>query len=138
MILTLLRYCLLTITVLFAILQCGFTKETLIKIPVTTPINLSLLNEAKHSLKVANTYLLKTQMANGSWKDHPAITALVLYSFLLSPSNEQSSVAIQKGLDFIESFVQKDGGIYRKEYRNYVTAVCLMALAETGKDKYRK
>jgi squalene-hopene/tetraprenyl-beta-curcumene cyclase len=105
-----------------------------------TNINLSLQKETDHSLGIAQSFLLNAQSSNGSWKDHPAITALVLYSFMLPPSSivdRQSEQAIQKGLTYIESFVQKDGGIYRKEYRTYVTSVCLLALVETNAIKYQ-
>ena len=102
--------------------------------------NLSLAKEAEHSLKIASSFLLNKQLPNGSWKDHPAITALALYSFMMLPSsinNNKAEQAIQKGLNYLESFVQKDGGIYRKEYRNYVTAVCLLAFIETNELKYQ-
>ena len=102
--------------------------------------NLSLAKEAKHSLKMAGSYLLNKQLPNGSWKDHPAITALALYSFMISPpivDDKKTEQAVQKGLKYIESFVQKDGGIYRKEYRNYVTAVCLLAFIEANNLKYQ-
>jgi len=106
----------------------------------TPHINLSLQKETSHSLEIARSFLLKTQLPNGSWKNHPAITALVLYSMMIPPSSivdTQIKKAIQNGLYFIESFVQKDGGIYRKEYRNYITAVCLLALVETNSMKYQ-
>jgi len=103
------------------------------------PANLSLLKETEHSLKNAHKYLLKSQLPNGSWDDHPAITALVLYSFLLPPRyspDTTSEQALQKGFAYLETFVQPDGGIYGEEYRNYVTAVCLLAFAESGEKKY--
>jgi squalene-hopene/tetraprenyl-beta-curcumene cyclase len=139
-ILTFIKQCTVIILILLVIYNNSLSKETPIKVTVNQPVNLSLFNEARHSLCTSGNYLIKTQLPNGSWKEHPAITSLVVYSLLLSPdslSNKKATTAIQKGLAFIESFVQKDGGIYQKEYRNYVTAVCLMALTETGDKKYR-
>ncbi len=112
-----------------------------IKTQEASPADLSLLKETKHALKMAYTYLIKSQLPNGSWKDDPAITALVLYSFMVQPlynPDENSARAIKKGIDYVETFVQPDGGIYRKGYRNYVTAVCLMAFTETGLEKYHQ
>jgi len=112
-----------------------------IKTQEASPADLSLLKETKHALQMAYTYLIKSQLPNGSWKDDPAITALVLYSFMVQPlynPDEKSAGAIKKGIDYVETFVQPDGGIYRKGYRNYVTAVCLMAFTETGLEKYHQ
>ena len=102
--------------------------------------NLSLLKETKHSLEIAYEYLLKSQLPNGSWNDNPAITALVLYSFLLPPlynPDINSEKALIKGFEYLETFVQPDGGIYKEEYRNYVTSVCLLAFVESNQEKYR-
>ena len=96
--------------------------------------DISLLKEARHSLKQAHEFLLNSQMENGSWKNEPAITYLVLYSFLLYPTyipDGRTEAALRQGFAFLETFVKPDGGIYRKEYRNYTTAVCLLAFAES-------
>ncbi|MDX9787344.1 MAG: prenyltransferase/squalene oxidase repeat-containing protein [Desulfobacterales bacterium] len=101
--------------------------------------HLSLLNESKHTLEQAHEFLLKSQLPNGSWNDNPAITALVLYSFLLQPiynPGEKSEPAIANGFKYLESFVKPDGAIYKEEYRNYMTAVCLLAFAESKMEKY--
>jgi squalene-hopene/tetraprenyl-beta-curcumene cyclase len=102
--------------------------------------NLSLLKEAMHSINLAGSFLIKNQMDNGSWKNDPAITSLVLYALLLDPlynPNQTSEKAISKGLAFVEQFVKPDGGIYRKEYRNYVTSVCLLAFTESNLIQYK-
>jgi squalene-hopene/tetraprenyl-beta-curcumene cyclase len=125
--------------ILIAIPTFCIANQKPVKIQINQQINLSLFKETQHSLKISSEYLLNNQLPNGSWKDHPAITALVIYSFIIHPStisDKKADQAIEKGLKYIESFVQKDGGIYRKEYRNYVTAVCLMAFTETQLTKY--
>ncbi len=102
--------------------------------------NLSLLKETEHSLKQAFEFLLKTQQPNGSWKDDPAVTSLVLYAFLLDPTynpDTQANQTIIKAFQYLEQFVKPDGGIYKEKYKNYVTAVCLMAFSESGLEKYK-
>jgi squalene-hopene/tetraprenyl-beta-curcumene cyclase len=106
---------------------------------IKAPANLSLLKETEHSLKNAHKFLLNSQQPNGSWDNHPAITALVLYSFMVPPlysPDTNSEQALQKGFAYLETFVQPDGGIYGEGYRNYVTAVCLLAFTESGEKKY--
>ncbi len=102
--------------------------------------DISLLNEARHSLKQAHEFLLNSQLPNGSWKNEPAITSLVLYSFLLHPTyvpDERTEEALRNGFTYLETFVKPDGGIYRNEYRNYTTAVCLLAFSESKEDRYK-
>ncbi|ACL02053.1 cycloartenol synthase-like protein [Desulfatibacillum aliphaticivorans] len=106
-----------------------------------SPVSVSLEKSAAHSLQTATEFLVGSQEEDGSWSKDPAITALVVYSLLLSPGYDpdgRTETSIAKGLDYITQFVQPDGGIYRKEYRNYVTAVCLMALTRTQDKKYAK
>ncbi len=106
---------------------------------LNTSPNLSLLKESKQTLELAHEYLLKSQLPNGSWKDNPAITALVLYSFMLPPTynpDGKSGPAVTNGFKYLESFVKPDGSIYKEAYRNYMTAVCLMAFAQSRQEKY--
>jgi squalene-hopene/tetraprenyl-beta-curcumene cyclase len=81
-------------------------------------------------------FLKKTQSADGSWsakRAGPGITALVVAAMVrggVSPDDP----AVAKGLAYLESKVQKDGGIYDKQLANYTTSVGLMALTECNKD----
>jgi squalene-hopene/tetraprenyl-beta-curcumene cyclase len=102
--------------------------------------NVSLMKESMHALNIASNFLLNNQLENGSWKNDPAITSLALYALLSDPvynPNLTTEKAISKGFTFVEQFVKPDGGIYRKEYRNYVTSVCLLALTESRQLKYK-
>jgi squalene-hopene/tetraprenyl-beta-curcumene cyclase len=102
--------------------------------------NLSLINETRHSLEIAFTYLLTSQQPNGSWKNDPAITSLVVYSFMLYPEylpDAKTERAIENAFNYLKQFVKPDGGIYEKKYRNYVTAVCLMAFVESNVPEYK-
>jgi len=102
-------------------------------------LDVSLIHETRHSLETAFGYLIGAQDPNGCWKNDPAITALVLYSFLLQPSynpDQKSDKVIKRGLEYLENFVKPDGGIYNSQYKNYTTAVCLLAFTEAGQPKY--
>jgi len=103
-------------------------------------LDLSLLNETRHSLVIAFQHLCDSQQPNGSWKYDPAITALVLYSFLLEPEynpDTKTAEVIRKGYAFLEKYVKPDGGIYNEQYRNYSTAVGLIAFAAAGEPAYQ-
>jgi squalene-hopene/tetraprenyl-beta-curcumene cyclase len=103
-------------------------------------LDLSLLNESRHSLEIAFKYFCDSQQPNGSWKHDPAITALVLYSFMLEPvynPDDKTDEAIRKGYAFLAKYVKPDGGIYHEQYRNYSTAVGLMAFTAAGKAEYQ-
>jgi hypothetical protein len=103
-------------------------------------LDLSLMNATRHSMVTAFRYFLNSQQPNGSWKYDPAITALVLTSFMLEPQynpDDKTDEVIRKGYAFLETFVKPDGGIYHEQYRNYSTAVGLMAFAAAGKSEYR-
>ncbi|MCF7956861.1 MAG: terpene cyclase/mutase family protein [Phycisphaerae bacterium] len=103
-------------------------------------LDLSLLNESSHSLEIAFKYFCDSQQPNGSWKYDPAVTALVLYSFMLEPQykpDEKIAGVIEKGYGFLEKHVKPDGGIYHEQYRNYTTALCLMAFTVAGKAEYK-
>jgi len=105
-----------------------------------THLDLSLLNATRHSMAIAFRHFCGSQQPNGSWKHDPAITALVLYSLMLEPQyipNDQTAEAIRKGYAFLERFVKPNGGIYHEHYRNYSTAVGLMAFAAAGKSEYQ-
>jgi len=75
-------------------------------------------------------YLLqKGQAEDGSFSKqlNPAITSLCL-SALLANDVAVGDERIRKGLAFVESHVQPDGGIYKKgsNLRNYETSVAIM------------
>ena len=101
-------------------------------------LDLSLLNATRHAMVNAFQYFCESQQPNGSWKYDPAITSLVLYSFMLWPEyspNHETAEVIRKGYAFLETFVKPNGGIYHEQYRNYSTAVALMAFVATGKSE---
>ncbi len=107
--------------------------------PLPTPseaIDESLKREAIAGIQRAVNFLTDNQKPDGSWCNHPAITALVCMAIENSHSKENSEIrksAVEKGREYILKFVQPDGSIWmagkEKEYPNYTTAVSLAFLA---------
>lgn len=131
---------LVAILFLFPSICAGGSQPVRIVTEMKETPNLSLLKETRDVLENAHNYLLKTQLPNGSWKGDPAVTSLVLYAFLLDPTynpDAASDAALKKGFAYLEKFVKPDGGIYDKKYKNYVTAICLLAFSESRQGKYK-
>ncbi|MFN0134269.1 MAG: prenyltransferase/squalene oxidase repeat-containing protein [Phycisphaerales bacterium] len=62
----------------------------------------------------------------------PAITGLVLTGMLAEPGLKADDAAVAKGVTFILSKQQPDGGIYDTVLPSYNTAICISALAKAG------
>lgn len=95
--------------------------------------------DAKGCIERGLKFLLSRQQDNGSWLDNPAVTALAVYAMLKEPAYNpdlQSDRAILAGLNYILAHAQPDGGIHAGENVNYNTAICLVALVETGRPEY--
>jgi squalene-hopene/tetraprenyl-beta-curcumene cyclase len=87
--------------------------------------------------KGANFLVAKGQAEDGSFSREtgPAVTALVVTS-LLRNGRTVDDPAVQKGLRFVESFIQPDGGVYQKEslYQNYETCLAILCFSEANRD----
>ena len=98
-----------TILIIFCNSVCSAaSKAEEIKTLKPEPADLSLLKETKHTVKIACDYLIKSQLPDGSWKNDPAITSLVLYSLLIEPvynPGEKTDLAVKKGFEYLESGV---------------------------------
>ena len=83
-------------------------------------------------------FLVAAQQTDGGWmqqgRTDPAITALAIKSIAQSPRHGPAHSSVRRGLKFVLSFVDPDGGIYVDGLglRNYYTSVCLMALVAVG------
>ena len=100
-------------------------------------------NEVKRqeiTRKGVDFLLQKGQAEDGSFSKqlNPAITSLCL-SALLANDVAVTDERIQKGLAFVESHVQPDGGIYKdgSNLRNYETSVAIMCFVR-ARDAYKK
>lgn len=62
----------------------------------------------------------------------PAITGLVVTGMLLDPEIDGNDPTVRKGVEYMLSFVQPDGGIYDRILPSYNTAICVSALSKLG------
>jgi squalene-hopene/tetraprenyl-beta-curcumene cyclase len=90
----------------------------------------------------AIAYLRKSQKQDGSWSQRAStgITGLIV-SGMLRNGVAADDPAVAKAIAYLESKVQKDGGIYGEKeagLANYLTSVALMTFADANKDgKYK-
>ena len=96
--------------------------------------------KAKSIIKKATAYLrTKQDPQTGGWAIYPGrptipgITALVLSGMLMEPNIDANDPAIAKGIDFLLSKVQEDGGLYDRILPNYNTALALSALSKVNR-----
>jgi squalene-hopene/tetraprenyl-beta-curcumene cyclase len=100
-------------------------------------IDLSLAKEIDHSIKEGLKWLHSQQEDDGSWQHYPAITALVLSSYLRAhPSITINEPVIKNGFEFLKSCVKPDGGIYLDDMPNYNTSICLMAFKDANLSEF--
>jgi len=94
----------------------------------------SMLRECRAAMGRAVHYLESTQREDGSWRQDPAVTALVVVGILGSGQEGYGprSVVVARALDYIRRFAKPDGSIYDRYYPCYSTSVALLALAEAG------
>ena len=101
------------------------------------PIDLSLKKEIEHSIVKGLKWLSTKQEKNGSWQDYPAISALVLSSFLRShPNISVEDSIIAAGFNFLKNCIQKNGGIYIDDMQTYNTAICIKAFEDARRMEF--
>ncbi len=91
-----------------------------------------------HMVDSAIDYLRTSgQSTDGSYSGSstPAVTALVTTA-LLRHGRTVDDPMIAKALEFLEGYVQKDGGIYDPDglYRNYETCLTVLCFSEANRD----
>ena len=92
--------------------------------------------EVRAVLEKAVNYLRKSQRDDGAWSPRrvgPGITALATAALVrngVSPDDP----TVAKALGYLETKVQKNGGIYDRFLANYTTSVALMAFTEANKN----
>ncbi len=83
----------------------------------------------------------RQDMKTGGWAvppapgapNFPAISGLVLTGLLDEPNIDANDPAVARGVAYILSFHQPDGGIYDRVLPSYNTAMCLSALARVNR-----
>lgn len=82
----------------------------------------------------AIAYLRAQQADAGGWSintsgpNYPAISALVLNGMLMQPGLDATDPTIAKGIRYVLSFKQPDGGIYDQVLPSYNTAIAISML----------
>jgi squalene-hopene/tetraprenyl-beta-curcumene cyclase len=87
------------------------------------------------SLRKAEAYLRSQQKPDGTWENHPGITALAATALLRQPGTTRAKQleTVGKTLDALARLAKPDGGIYDKTIPHYITAVSTMALVAGGR-----
>lgn len=94
-------------------------------------ISLSLRKEIEHSIVRGLKWLSSKQEDDGSWNHYPAITALVLSSFLRAhPGITLQDSIISEGFNYLKHCIQDNGGIYIDDMQSYNTAICILAFQD--------
>lgn len=112
-----------------------FSQSKQVIIPDTSNknIDVSLKNEVHHTIELGLKWLLKQQEVNGSWQNDPAITSLVVSSFLRYNLNfSYKDSFINASFEYLKKCIKSDGGIYLKDVPNYTTSICLMAFKDAS------
>jgi squalene-hopene/tetraprenyl-beta-curcumene cyclase len=89
----------------------------------------------------ALAYLKTKQQPDGTWQqrgESPALTALVLKSFMSDGKFDADDAWLEKGFEALLKFQKPDGGIYDENGQgNYNTAIAVTALAASKETEYR-
>ena len=101
---------------------------------------------ARETLAKGLAWLRANQQPDGSWSapNFPGLTALGLWAAARSKDPAMAE-AVAKAADYVASFAQEDGGIYKPALpgrrgsgglSTYNTAICMMALYQVDPEKY--
>ncbi len=96
--------------------------------------DVSLLNEAKHSMQIGCQWLANAQLPDGSWCQYPGITGLAVTALCTSgrPEYGPKSEPVRKGVAYLLKLAKPNGAIYDRDLKNYNTAIAVLALLSTG------
>lgn len=133
------RRCLLPILAVL-LTVAGLPPGSVAQQPAAVTPSAGTDQEILTSLGRGLTYLAQHQKEDGSWEHDIGITGLVVRALLDAPpavAPEGSAESVARGLGFIISKVQEDGGIYVRDLPNYNTAVALQALVAANRPQDR-
>jgi squalene-hopene/tetraprenyl-beta-curcumene cyclase len=84
-------------------------------------------------LRRGAAYVKSQQQADGTWENHPGITAIAATALLGLPGDRAAQLpAVAKTLDYLRGLAKPDGGMYVKDIPHYITATSLMTLTAAG------
>jgi len=127
--------------IIATLLMAGFAVTTFAG-PALPSREISFRNEVSTAQERGLAWLVKQQEADGSWRHHPAITALAVTALYRAgrPLTADEQTAAGKALQFVLSNVRTNGAIFAGDDKdkcpNYSTAICTMALLASGKPEY--
>ena len=127
--------------IIAVLLVAGFAM-TVFAGPALPSREVSFRNEVNTAPERGLAWLVKQQEADGSWRHHPAITALAVTALYRAgrPLTAEEQTVAGKALQFVLSNVRTNGAIFagddKDKYPNYSTAICAMALLASGKPEY--
>jgi len=86
------------------------------------------------SLNRGAAFLKSKQKADGTWENHPGITAMVATALLTQPGAPKAErvKSVETTLAYLRNLAKPDGGIYIKDIPHYITATSLMTLNSAG------
>ena len=105
------------------------------------PSNLSLKQEVEHAIVKGVRWLEEQQSNDGLWgeEEYPALTAMAVSVIINDPTRDSSDPlppGVDKGLQFILSKQQSDGGIYGKGLASYNTSISMMTLMQANRSEF--
>lgn len=97
-------------------------------------------DQARSMIARSISYLRAQQdQETGGWAvnpkgpNFPAITGLVITGMIADPAIDANDPAVRRGVEYILSFRQPDGGIYDRVLPSYNTSLCLSALSKVNR-----
>jgi squalene-hopene/tetraprenyl-beta-curcumene cyclase len=124
----------------------GLTRREWLKVAVASPVALAALphtagaapsaDDVKGVVDKALTFLKASQKDDGNFASNPragepGLTALIAASLIRNGVPADNPV-VAKALKYLESKVQKDGGVYTQGLSNYMTCLAIMTFKEAN------
>ena len=80
-------------------------------------------------------YLKQQQKPDGTWENHPGITAMAAAALLRQPDvgKAEAMKTVGRTLNYLHGLAKPDGGIYVKDIPHYITATAVMAMVDGGR-----
>ena len=97
-----------------------------------------LIAKAKDPMDAGLKWMRAQQESNGSYGNHPGVTAMVLLAFLQSPRKyrESDGPFIRRAVEYLVGMAKPNGAIFDKNLPTYNTALAILALHATENPAY--